>query len=82
MFSHHMQIYWYATGQSRVLGQLPIVYLTADDQWIPAAATLLQAPVAGGYSNTGRWNQSCIYCHSTHGRTARPLEHHPHLSPS
>ena len=68
--SHHMQIYWYATGQSRVLGQLPIVYLTADDQWIPAAATLLQAPVAGGYSNTGRWNQSCVYCHSTHGRTA------------
>ncbi|HAA67511.1 MAG TPA: C cytochrome precursor [Planctomycetaceae bacterium] len=68
--SHHMQIYWYATGQSRILGQLPIVYLTEDQRWIPADATLLAPPATEPVSNTGKWNESCVYCHSTHGRTA------------
>lgn len=68
--SHHMQIYWYATGQSRILGQLPIVYLADDQRWIPADATLLTPPASEPVSNTGKWNESCIYCHSTHGRTA------------
>jgi len=56
--SHHMQIYWYATGQSRILGQLPIVYLTEDQRWIPADATLLAPPATEPVSNTGKWNDS------------------------
>ena len=68
--SHHMQNYWYAAGQSRILEQLPIVYLTEDQRWIPADATLLTPPSTEPVSNTGKWNESCVYCHSTHGRTA------------
>src|SRR5207237_1087539 len=33
--SHNQQIYWYATGNSRVLGQLPAIWLTAEGRWIP-----------------------------------------------
>ena len=33
--SHHQQIYWYATGRNRLLGQLPGAYLVAEQRWIP-----------------------------------------------
>src|SRR6185503_18947833 len=42
--SHHQQIYWYATGNSRVLGQLPAIWLTADRRWIPRRAAVMRPP--------------------------------------
>ena len=33
--SHHQQVYWYATGRNRLLGQLPGAYLIAEQRWIP-----------------------------------------------
>ena len=33
-------------------------------------ATLLAPPATEPVSNTGKWNESCVCCHSTHGRTA------------
>lgn len=70
--SHHMQLYWYATGQSRVLGLLPVHYLMEEKKWLPARATLLRPTDDQFSSETGRWNQRCIQCHTTHGRS-RPL---------
>ncbi len=70
--SHHLQLYWYPVGQSRVLGLLPVHYLKDEQQWLPASATLLR-PHAEFSSDTGRWNMRCIQCHTTHGRT-RPDE--------
>ena len=70
--SHHMQLYWYPVGQSRVLGLVPVHYLKDENQWLPASATLLR-PHAEFSSDTGRWNVRCIQCHTTHGRT-RPDE--------
>jgi len=34
--SHHMQVYWYATGHSRKLGQVPFIYLVEEhsEDWI------------------------------------------------
>lgn len=66
--SHHLQMYWYPVGQSRLLGLLPVHYFKDDNLWLPASATMLRPP--GEFtSDTGRWNVRCIQCHTTHGRT-------------
>lgn len=66
--SHHMQVYWYETGQGRVLGQLPFVWLKAEQRFIPRQAAFLRPPHAPRPGEHGRWNQSCIQCHTTQGR--------------
>jgi hypothetical protein len=71
--SHHQQIFWYETGNSRVLGQLPVIWLTADQQWIPRRAALMAPPTPpSGHAmpETGAWNGVCVACHSTDGRPA------------
>jgi len=68
--SHHQQIYWYATGNSRVLGQLPVIWLTADQQWIPRRAALMAPAAAHPMPETGAWNGVCVACHTTNGRPA------------
>lgn len=65
--SHHMQVYWYPIGHSRVLGQLPIFYLKPEKKWVPRDAAFLRPPDDEHGSETGRWNVKCIFCHSTHG---------------
>jgi len=66
--SHHQQIYWYATGNSRVLGQLPAIWLTADRRWIPRRAAVMRPPGGAHVSETGGWNGVCVACHTTNGQ--------------
>ncbi len=66
--SHHQQIYWYATGRDRLLGQLPGAYLLAEQRWIPRRMAVLHPPGDPVFSETGHWNGVCIDCHSTHGK--------------
>lgn len=66
--SHHQQIYWYATGRDRLLGQLPGAYLIAERRWIPRRAAVLHPPDDPVFSETGHWNAVCIACHTTSGR--------------
>lgn len=66
--SHHMQVYWYPTGESRVLAQLPFVYLIEAQRWAPRNAAFLRPPERRPTTETGRWNQTCIKCHTTDGR--------------
>ncbi len=67
--SHHMQVYWYSAGSTRVLGQLPIVYLKGDDRWAPRNSVFMTPPDGETFfSELGRWNFGCIECHTTHGR--------------
>jgi hypothetical protein len=66
--SHNQQIYWYATGRNRMLGQLPGAYLLANNQWIPRRAAVLHPPSDPPFSETGHWNSTCIACHATDGR--------------
>jgi hypothetical protein len=42
--SHHQQVYWYATGRGRLLGQLPGTYLLDDGRWIPRQSSFLRPP--------------------------------------
>jgi hypothetical protein len=66
--SHNQQIYWYATGNSRVLGQLPAIWLTADRRWIPRGAAVMRPPGGSHVSETGAWNGICVACHTTNGQ--------------
>ncbi len=66
--SHHMQLYWYSTGQTRLLGLLPFVYLVEDQRWIPRAAAFL-SPAGPSSDEIQRWNATCIRCHTTHPRS-------------
>jgi hypothetical protein len=66
--SHHQQVYWYATGRNRLLGQLPGAYLIREQRWIPRRAAVLHPPTDPAFSETGHWNSTCIACHATHGK--------------
>ena len=66
--SHHQQIYWYATGRSRLLGQVPAAYLIAERRWIPRRSAVLHPPGEMFFPETGHWNSTCIACHTTNGK--------------
>ena len=68
--SHHQQIYWYATGRGRTLGELPAIRLTADGRWIPRRAAVMHPPDVPLTSESGSWNGVCVSCHTTLGKTA------------
>jgi hypothetical protein len=66
--SHHMQTYWFETGHDRSLGQLPFVFLNADQRWVPRDAIFIEPPQAPQRVADGRWNAACIACHTTLGQ--------------
>jgi hypothetical protein len=65
--SHHQQIYWYPTGNSRVLGHLPGIYLVPEQRWIPRRAAVMHPPEYV-FSETGSWNAVCVACHTTNAK--------------
>jgi hypothetical protein len=67
--SHNQQIFWYATGHDRVVGQLPAAYLVQEQRWIPRRMAVLHPPSQQPLSETGHWNSTCIACHATHGKS-------------
>lgn len=71
--SHHMQAYWYASGNTRVLGLLPFVFNLKTQEWMPRDASFIQPPDGVPGSELGRWNKVCIECHVVQGRL-RPVE--------
>ena len=42
--SHHLQVYWYSTGRSRLLGELPALYVMAERRWIPRRTSEMHPP--------------------------------------
>jgi hypothetical protein len=63
--SHHMQVYWFETGKGRSLGQVPFAYLHEDQRWVPRHMLFLRPPQLFRSGENGRWNSSCLHCHST-----------------
>src|SRR5262249_43850119 len=53
------------TDNSRVLGQLPAIWLAAERSWIPPRAAIMPPPGAAQYSRTGAWNGSWLSWHAT-----------------
>jgi cytochrome c552/cytochrome c554/c'-like protein len=68
--SHNQQIYWYATGHGRTLGQLPAIWLVDERRWIPRRAAVMHPPRQTVFSETGSWNGICVACHTTLGKPA------------
>lgn len=68
--SHNQQIYWYATGHGRTLGQLPAIWLVDERRWIPRRAAVMHPPGQAVFSETGSWNGICVTCHTTLGKPA------------
>ena len=69
--SHHQQAYWMSTGWQRQLSMVPFVYIRDADQWFPRRAIFLKPPGAQADAlHKGRWNNTCIACHTTHGDPA------------
>ncbi len=67
--SHHLQVCWTATGKGRTLGQFPFAYLIAEKKWAPMSHSFLVSPdIKQDYAD-GNWNDGCITCHTTHGRS-------------
>ncbi len=66
--SHHMQVYWYPSGQSRFLGMLPFAYLLPEERWVPRPAIFIGPPTDVIAPEIGRWNVTCVQCHTTQVR--------------
>ena len=67
--SHHMQAYWYATGDTRLVRLIPFVYLFADKRWVPCRSVFMRSPTRQDVaSEISPWNSVCIQCHATHGQ--------------
>ena len=66
---HHIQVYWYSSGEGRKLTLVPIVYLVKDERWVPRQSSFLRPPQTGMVIDVGRWNTSCIQCHTTAGES-------------
>ena len=71
--SHHMQLYWFSLpdnippeGPKRILGLLPFSYLVSQNSWVPRRSTFLHPPVQNETFEVGRWNATCLRCHTTH----------------
>ena len=68
--SHHMQAYWYSTGDRREVALLPLVWLRDDARWIPERASFLKPRwehlgVDKLPDTAGLWNHGCQQCHAT-----------------
>ncbi|MCH2600178.1 MAG: DUF4131 domain-containing protein, partial [Pirellulales bacterium] len=74
--SHHMQLYWFSLpdnippeGPKRILGLLPFSYLVSQNSWVPRRSTFLHPPVQNETFEVGRWNATCLRCHTTHPKS-------------
>ena len=65
--SHHQQVYWVSTDKPRDWAVLPFAWLIADQTWIHRESTFLQPAPEYDVDELGRWNGTCIICHTTHG---------------
>jgi len=65
--SHNEQFFWIASGQTRQLTILPIMYRLLDEQrWESLDGCCISTPGAVQDSGMGRWNRVCNRCHATH----------------
>jgi hypothetical protein len=66
--SHHRQVFWFASGLTRRLELLPMVWVIDDRRWIPRSAAFVTEPHPDTSTESGRWNITCLRCHTTHWR--------------
>ena len=78
--SHHFQLYWMASGQSRALKLFPFSFWIDQQRWIPTQAQFLMPEFDSALTPPlGMWNRDCQICHATHVRpriVARHMDTH------
>lgn len=72
--SHNMQAYWIPSGRGRMLNLMPLMYIKETEQWVPRRAVFLLPPAEENDPEFGRWNTTCIKCHTTDGRMNLPAD--------
>ena len=65
--SHHEQLYWYPSGQSRKLVLMPFAWHIGEEKWVPRDSVFLMPADQMQSHFVGQWNKTCIKCHSTQG---------------
>lgn len=78
--SHHYQVFWLATSDGTELTQLPLVWHTAEQRWIPRRSVFLEPPSSVPSFETGRWSQTCLKCHVTNGTREHPADGSTHAA--
>jgi hypothetical protein len=58
-----------ATENGRTLGQFPFAYVVAEKMWAPMSHSFLVSPDIKQVYADGSWNDGCIICHTTQGRS-------------
>lgn len=66
--SHHLQVFWYSTGNGRELGPVPVCFKTEERIWMPLTAVFVLPPEFRDPPEPGTWNKSCTMCHTTDTR--------------
>lgn len=72
--THHMQLCWYETGHTRVMGLLPFAYLTPEKTWIPRQAAFVLPPSEEVLHEMGQWSIVCLKCHATNSRPRADMD--------
>jgi len=72
--SNHMQVYWFESGFSRTLGQLPFSWQIAERRWITRDASFVLPTEEKPSLQFGGWSLVCVKCHATNGRPRLDLE--------
>lgn len=66
--SHNLQVLWYATGQGRELGPVPMCFKIEEGIWLPLTSVFVLPPQFRDPPNPGAWNNSCSMCHTTNAQ--------------
>tara|TARA_Y100001934_G_scaffold45669_1_gene55299 strand:- start:9550 stop:11508 length:1959 start_codon:yes stop_codon:yes gene_type:complete len=74
--SHHTQAYWFSLNRQtdRSVALLPMMYIKADKRWVPRESVFLHPPEFTTSAEIGRWNKTCLNCHSTHPDTTPHMD--------
>jgi hypothetical protein len=75
--SHHYQIYWLAAADGGGLTPLPLVWHRAEARFVPRTSMFLMPRSSETVQETGRWETTCIKCHTTNGTGAPPPDGKP-----
>jgi len=67
--SHHMQLYWVTSPQTRRMVTFPFIYVFAEQRWVPRGSVFLVRPhLYDKCPPVQMWNENCVNCHAVAGQ--------------
>ena len=65
--AHHQQSFWCETDEGRTLRNVPFIWITSEERWIPYMS-IFMVPHQGLSMHAGSWNRTCVKCHVVGGQ--------------